>query len=398
MDDHKKYLNLSNDVSLFDFYDYCLNNKKLFSYIFSFFLLLAVIFILFNPNVPTYNLIYKIDKNENIENYKDINIVIEDILSNSELFNKPLKINSFNPNLFFDYFYFNLNDKLTLYKFLFDFYREKKSEFDTETEYNTYINSIASNYKFSVNTSDYLDRKAIILEIKNQNIDSSKELASKYVNEIREKTKKYFSNYLEELDQVYRLKLEKKRNEIINRINLEKEIAEIEKGLIIAFLEDNEMIARSVNIKNPFVVDFTNTDSQFNPAFNLENDDSEQSNIIQILKDYGLSNYYFKGYEVLSKEIGLLKNQDMSHNLLMQNIQLVELDIFNENLLTDIKNRFQEKIVKENLINFSENLYTIENVRAISNLQIFFFIIIAGFFISLFILSISLAFKRSISK
>lgn len=207
---------------------------------------------------------------------------------------------------------------------------DKKDYIDNQ-KYEDAVSSLSDSIRLLLITEDPKNPEWII-KFRTEDINKWNNFLSLLEQPLNENVHSYLNNSLEQLILTQKKFLSFKLEDLIQKIKIqtskEKDSAYLHYTSRMEFLEEQALIARSLNIENYENYDLTNTEKSQRP-------------------------YYSRGYRLIEEELRLISNMMMSNKQFTSNINQLELQ--KTELLIHQKNieRF-EKLVKESPIKKNE--------------------------------------------
>ena len=252
-----------------------------------------------------------------------------------------------------------------------------RDNFDNEFEFNESLNKLLSSIEIVPNSNKnqnknikFNDREVWKINFKTQDKQKwtalLKEVNSKINNKIKNSLEENFKTKIE-------LEIEKNQfalDDVEKKIAYEKKFNKILIDNRIAFLSDQALLARELNIINPLI---------------LQNKNESGKNTTHIIND---NNYFLKGYRAIEKEIQLMQSREKK-NYVDKNIEklnLIKKSLKDKIFLKRLKSAINETPLKsENF--FAANIsYKFTNYKSLnlSLIKTLILSIVAGLIIGVF--------------
>lgn len=306
----------------------------------------------------SYNHFTKINQlNKNIENKRTDDLFLENIIQNYIEEKK-------------NYVNHEIIDKDFLYSLFLEAVQNKeifiepiiknklinRDKFTNDLDFNETLNKLLSSIEIVPNSNQnqnqnlkYNDRQVWNINFKTQD----KQKWTNILQEVNSKINKKIKYSLEE-DFKKKIELEINRNEIAlddikNQIDNKNMFNKIENENRLAFLSDQALLAKELNIATPSI---------------FQNNKSEK-NSTEIIND---NNYFLKGYKAIEKEIQLMKSRE-KQNYIDKNIEILNLrkkSLEDNKFLDRLKSVINETPIKsENF--FAANIkYNFTNYKSLN--------------------------------
>lgn len=386
------YFNTSKEVSLISFFEYFIKKKHTTAFIFFVITILGLLIILFGPaSKKEYTITYEIYKSQSQKNYQFINADLEVVYN--ELLKLDVEFERFklDSETLIRKFYQYLNNKIFLYNFFNEQFSHKISDFDDNKEYINFINSKVVSLKpiiteISTRSEENVEKfevSKVSFNFITNDLENDTEILSKLLFIIDLQLKNDALDQLTSVKNLYNDALKQRKDILKNKLRIERNIYEMMLKKRLIFLNEQKLIA------------------QYDEKFENKNNTitTSRDNLFEFSYDsVDLSLYYRKGVNVIEKEIEVLQSREndyIPYSMNKELNELIRIENKDDRIISDSIDLFNAETINYPFVLFEENIFDVSLNNRFSTLQMLVFLLMLSSILTVFTMSIILAYERT---